>query len=286
METNQIERCCGLMCTMRHRRAYRCCGRRQGRKVQKLMRTFGTFLTCELRELCAWPSSTVSRTWRWRALAVTDSGLCGTGERAVPDAAIVGNAHHIKNVPGRKTDCNDAQWLATLVRLGNDSPKLRAAAGFGVSCATCCDPAKADPGRCRRAQPHPEPAGALQPQAWRRFGCLCPGLAMLVRWPQVRPGPHASSGTRARHDVEPGRAAPSRSMDASRSTTASCCASVGARSLMPRSKRDCDAHRPAFGLHREPMQRRMEIPGRPAHRAYTLIAEIGTDMSVFKAPTI
>jgi len=31
---------------------------------------------------------------------------------------IVGNAQHIKNVPGRKTDCNDAQWIATLVRLG------------------------------------------------------------------------------------------------------------------------------------------------------------------------
>jgi transposase len=35
---------------------------------------------------------------------------------------IVGNAQHIKNVPGRKTDCNDAQWIATLVRLGMIRP--------------------------------------------------------------------------------------------------------------------------------------------------------------------
>jgi transposase len=31
---------------------------------------------------------------------------------------IVGNAQHIKNVPGRKTDVKDSEWLATLVRHG------------------------------------------------------------------------------------------------------------------------------------------------------------------------
>src|SRR5260370_15646467 len=31
---------------------------------------------------------------------------------------IVGNAQHIKNVPGRKTDVKDAEWLADLVRHG------------------------------------------------------------------------------------------------------------------------------------------------------------------------
>jgi transposase len=28
------------------------------------------------------------------------------------------NAQHVKNVPGRKTDVKDAQWLATLLRVG------------------------------------------------------------------------------------------------------------------------------------------------------------------------
>jgi transposase len=31
---------------------------------------------------------------------------------------IVGNAAHIKNVPGRKTDVKDAQWIAELIRCG------------------------------------------------------------------------------------------------------------------------------------------------------------------------
>ena len=31
---------------------------------------------------------------------------------------IVGNARHIKNVPGRKTDVKDAAWIADLVRHG------------------------------------------------------------------------------------------------------------------------------------------------------------------------
>jgi transposase len=28
------------------------------------------------------------------------------------------NAHRIKNVPGRKTDVNDAEWIAKLLRVG------------------------------------------------------------------------------------------------------------------------------------------------------------------------
>ncbi len=35
---------------------------------------------------------------------------------------LVGNAHHIKNVPGRKTDIKDAQWIAKLHRHGLISP--------------------------------------------------------------------------------------------------------------------------------------------------------------------
>ena len=31
---------------------------------------------------------------------------------------IVANAHHIKNVPGRKTDVKDAEWIANLLRHG------------------------------------------------------------------------------------------------------------------------------------------------------------------------
>ena len=37
---------------------------------------------------------------------------------AVGIRAVVVNARHVKNVPGRKTDIGDAQWLATLARAG------------------------------------------------------------------------------------------------------------------------------------------------------------------------
>ena len=43
-----------------------------------------------------------------------------TIEREMPDhkSIIVGNAHHIKNVPGRKTDVKDAEWIAKLIMHG------------------------------------------------------------------------------------------------------------------------------------------------------------------------
>jgi transposase len=42
-------------------------------------------------------------------------------------ALIVGNARHIRNVPGRKTDVKDANWIADLVRHGLIRPTLCAA---------------------------------------------------------------------------------------------------------------------------------------------------------------
>ena len=39
-------------------------------------------------------------------------------EKAGVSNVIVANARHVKNVPGRKTDINDAQWLALLARSG------------------------------------------------------------------------------------------------------------------------------------------------------------------------
>jgi len=35
---------------------------------------------------------------------------------------IVANPHHMKNVPGKKTDVKDAQWIATLLRAGLLAP--------------------------------------------------------------------------------------------------------------------------------------------------------------------
>jgi transposase len=86
-----------------------------GCKPQKLIRTFGT-TTHELGTLRAWLSEQ----------GVTHVGMESTGIYWKPVYAAleghfdltVGNAHHIKNVPGRKTDVKDAEWIACLVRHG------------------------------------------------------------------------------------------------------------------------------------------------------------------------
>lgn len=44
--------------------------------------------------------------------------------RATSWKLVVGNAHHVKNVPGRKTDVQDAEWLASLARVGLIRPSF------------------------------------------------------------------------------------------------------------------------------------------------------------------
>lgn len=87
-----------------------------GQRPKKEVKTFGTTLS-DLTELRAW---LVER-------GVTHVGMESTGVYWKPVYAvledaqlelIVGNAHHIKNVPGRKTDVKDAEWIGELVRHG------------------------------------------------------------------------------------------------------------------------------------------------------------------------
>src|SRR3954465_7476333 len=109
-----LERCAGLDV---HQASVVCCiliGV-PGRKPQKLLRRFAT-TTRELKALRAWLAEH----------AGTHVGMESTGVYWKPVYAvleghvdlIVGNAHHIKNVPGRKTDVKDAEWIAQLVRHG------------------------------------------------------------------------------------------------------------------------------------------------------------------------
>jgi transposase len=84
-------------------------------RAKKETRTFHT-VTRELLELREW----------FLAKGVTHVALEGTGIYWQPvygvleDAfeMILGNAQHIKNVPGRKTDVKDSEWLAELARHG------------------------------------------------------------------------------------------------------------------------------------------------------------------------
>lgn len=86
-----------------------------GQRPKKEVKQFGT-ATNQLEALRDW----------LRAESVTHVGMESTGIYWEPVYAIleghfeliVGNAQHIKNVPGRKTDIKDSEWLADLVRHG------------------------------------------------------------------------------------------------------------------------------------------------------------------------
>lgn len=88
-----------------------------GCKVRKEVRTYRTF-TAELEKLRDW----------LLAEGCTHVAMESTGPYWVPVYAVleqagqfelvVGNAQHIRNVPGRKTDVKDSEWIADLLRHG------------------------------------------------------------------------------------------------------------------------------------------------------------------------
>ncbi|MCU0665249.1 MAG: IS110 family transposase [Myxococcota bacterium] len=89
----------------------------KGKRPKKDVRTFDAHLR-GLMELRGWLAECGVQ-----AIAMEGTGIYWRPVYAVleADAAwtlIVGNAQHIKNVPGRKTDVKDAEWLADLVAHG------------------------------------------------------------------------------------------------------------------------------------------------------------------------
>jgi transposase len=88
---------------------------RDGRKTEK--RTYRAFYGV-LREMAKWLAS----------LGVTHVAMEATGTYSMPvyyalvesdfEKVLVCNAGHVKNVPGRKTDLADAEWLAQLLECG------------------------------------------------------------------------------------------------------------------------------------------------------------------------
>src|SRR6266496_6848413 len=108
------ERCCGLDV---HKKTVVACvlvpG--SGRQPTKEIRTFGT-MTADLLELGDWLA----------AKGVTHVALESTGVYWHPVwnllegnvELLLVNARHIKQVPGRKTDVKDCEWIADLLRHG------------------------------------------------------------------------------------------------------------------------------------------------------------------------
>lgn len=108
------ERCCGLDV---HKKNVVACLITPGKrtKPQKQIRTFST-MTAELLEMSDW----------LRAAGCTHVAMESTGVYWKPVynllegqfEVLLVNAHHLKQVPGRKTDVRDAEWIADLLKHG------------------------------------------------------------------------------------------------------------------------------------------------------------------------
>ena len=85
--------------------------------VERAVRTFGT-MTDDLESLARWLSEQAVTAVVMEATGVYWKPVYNVLERQDAFAVLVGNAEHLKAVPGRKTDVKDAEWLATLLRQG------------------------------------------------------------------------------------------------------------------------------------------------------------------------
>lgn len=109
-----IERCCGLDV---HQATVVACVlvADGGRNPRKEVRTFST-MTRSLLELRDWLEERGCT-----HVAMESTGIFWRPVYALLEGAfelVVGNAQHMKNVPGRKTDVKDAEWIAQLLRMG------------------------------------------------------------------------------------------------------------------------------------------------------------------------
>ncbi len=109
-----VERCCGLDVHQATVVACLLVGS-ANQKPRKEVRSFGT-KTRELMDLRDW-----LRENRCTHVGMEATGIYWKPVHAVLEddfEVVVGNAHHIKNVPGRKTDVKDSEWIADLLRHG------------------------------------------------------------------------------------------------------------------------------------------------------------------------
>ena len=108
-----LERCSGL--DIHKDSIVSCVMIGSGRSMHKETKTFGT-MTEDLHLLAAWLKSH----------GITDVAMESTGVFWKPIFNVLGegfnlvlaNARHIKNVPGRKTDVKDSEWICKLLKSG------------------------------------------------------------------------------------------------------------------------------------------------------------------------
>ncbi len=198
---------------------------------------------------------------------------------------VVGNAQHLKNVPGRKTDTKDAQWLAHLLRAGLirpsfvPPPDLRRARDLTRYRSRLVEERTRERNRVLKVL---QTAGIkLDGVASDAFGVS--GLAML----------HAlAEGTKTpRQMAELARGRMRAKLDALEIALEGRLEAhhrdmlrIALRRLQQAESdvREVDGLiDAALAAYREPMERLQQIPGVDAITAKVVIAELGPDMSVF-----
>src|SRR5262249_16540262 len=109
-----VERCCGL--DVHQATVVACLLVGEGtERPRKEVRTYGT-MSRDLVRLREWLLSEGCT-----HVAMESTGIYWMPIYAMLEGSfqlVVGNATHIKNVPGRKTDVKDSEWIADLVRHG------------------------------------------------------------------------------------------------------------------------------------------------------------------------
>ena len=111
-----VERCAALDV---HKDTVMACVRRpgDGSKRGHEVREFKTF-TATLRELRVWLASEGVTQVAMEATGVYWRPVWAVLEELDGVELLLVNPHHVKNLPGRKTDVNDAMWLAQLLECG------------------------------------------------------------------------------------------------------------------------------------------------------------------------
>ncbi len=106
-------RCCGIDV---HKESLVACLRVQdGRRMRREVQSFGT-TTAEILRLHAWLSEAECTHVAMESTGVYWQPVFNLLEGSF--GVILANAHHIKAVPGRKTDVKDCEWLAELLAHG------------------------------------------------------------------------------------------------------------------------------------------------------------------------
>ena len=86
-------------------------------RATKTIRRYGT-MTDDLEGLAAWLRGAGCTQVAMESTGVYWQPVWNVLEEAGTFELLLVNARHVRNVPGRKTDVNDAEWLADLVRHG------------------------------------------------------------------------------------------------------------------------------------------------------------------------